>query len=258
MLLRRITKHVKDQNWFAVALDFVIVVIGVGVALAAGEWINARAVRADLQRAETTIHAELYTNYLNALERIAVKDCNAAQIRQLADRLKNTDDPWVPVVPYANGGDLAGALGAILRSPYRGEWRTGAWAAAGDSGLLIYMEPERRNVLSDTFSVAETLTGYQDAIFKKQAELKALMIATELSPADRLRYYDVLAEIDAASALTEVGAEYVIRNVEGLDVSLDLEFERQFLEDIDARNRLGLEVYGDCFETITVPDKEIN
>jgi len=26
MLLRRITQHVKDQNWFAVAIDFFIVV----------------------------------------------------------------------------------------------------------------------------------------------------------------------------------------------------------------------------------------
>lgn len=25
MILRRLTKHVKDQNWFAVTLDFVIV-----------------------------------------------------------------------------------------------------------------------------------------------------------------------------------------------------------------------------------------
>lgn len=25
MILRRLTKHVKDQNWFTVALDFVIV-----------------------------------------------------------------------------------------------------------------------------------------------------------------------------------------------------------------------------------------
>jgi len=33
MLLRSISKHVKDQNWFAVALDFVIVVIGVAVAM---------------------------------------------------------------------------------------------------------------------------------------------------------------------------------------------------------------------------------
>ena len=29
MLLRSLTKHVKDQNWFAVALDFVIVVAGI-------------------------------------------------------------------------------------------------------------------------------------------------------------------------------------------------------------------------------------
>lgn len=29
MLLRRITQHVKDQNWFAVGLDFLIVVVSV-------------------------------------------------------------------------------------------------------------------------------------------------------------------------------------------------------------------------------------
>lgn len=33
MILRHITEHVKAQNWFAVGLDFVVVVIGVGVAL---------------------------------------------------------------------------------------------------------------------------------------------------------------------------------------------------------------------------------
>jgi len=35
MILRRLTKHVKDQNWFAVGLDFVIVVIGVFVGMRA-------------------------------------------------------------------------------------------------------------------------------------------------------------------------------------------------------------------------------
>ena len=29
MILRRITEHVKAQNWFAVGLDFFIVVVGV-------------------------------------------------------------------------------------------------------------------------------------------------------------------------------------------------------------------------------------
>lgn len=42
MILRRLTKHVKDQNWFAVALDFIIVVAGVFLGIQIGNW-NADA-----------------------------------------------------------------------------------------------------------------------------------------------------------------------------------------------------------------------
>ena len=47
MLLRRITQHVKEQNWFAVALDFFIVVAGILIAFQITEW-NER--RVDKQR----------------------------------------------------------------------------------------------------------------------------------------------------------------------------------------------------------------
>ncbi len=33
MILRRLAEHVRAQNWFAVALDFLIVVVGVFVGL---------------------------------------------------------------------------------------------------------------------------------------------------------------------------------------------------------------------------------
>lgn len=33
MLLRRVMEHVRAQNWFAIAIDFVIVVVGVFVGL---------------------------------------------------------------------------------------------------------------------------------------------------------------------------------------------------------------------------------
>ena len=48
MLLRRISEHVKDQNWTAIALDFVIVVIGVFMGIQLGSWNAARAERAAL------------------------------------------------------------------------------------------------------------------------------------------------------------------------------------------------------------------
>ena len=54
MILRRITEHVRAQNWVAVGIDFVIVVVGVFIGIQVSNWNAARAeaARADsyLQR----------------------------------------------------------------------------------------------------------------------------------------------------------------------------------------------------------------
>ena len=42
MLLRRVTQHVKDQNWTAVVIDFVIVVVGVFIGIQVANWNDAR------------------------------------------------------------------------------------------------------------------------------------------------------------------------------------------------------------------------
>ena len=42
MLLRRITQHVKEQNWFAVLIDFVIVVFGVFMGFQVQQWNQER------------------------------------------------------------------------------------------------------------------------------------------------------------------------------------------------------------------------
>jgi len=47
MILRRVTEHVRDQNWTAVSLDFFIVVIGVFIGLQVSNWNDARQDRAD-------------------------------------------------------------------------------------------------------------------------------------------------------------------------------------------------------------------
>jgi len=47
MLLRRITKHVRDQNWFAVVLDFLVVVVGIFVGLQVDNWNEDRKSRAE-------------------------------------------------------------------------------------------------------------------------------------------------------------------------------------------------------------------
>lgn len=61
MILRRITQHVKTQNWFAVGLDFVIVVFGVFIGLQVSNWNDARQNRAD----EAVFLQDLHNDLLN-------------------------------------------------------------------------------------------------------------------------------------------------------------------------------------------------
>lgn len=46
MLLRRVTKHVTDQNWFAVVIDFLIVVVGVFIGIQVANWNSEQEERA--------------------------------------------------------------------------------------------------------------------------------------------------------------------------------------------------------------------
>jgi len=85
MILRRITEHVKAQNWTAVALDFVIVVTGVFIGIQVSNWNAARAerrlgvdyaerlradVKADLEK--TRISAAYYDAVLGSVRRADV------------------------------------------------------------------------------------------------------------------------------------------------------------------------------------------
>jgi hypothetical protein len=45
MILRRVTEHVKSQNWFAVGIDFLIVVVGVSIGIQVANWNEARRDR---------------------------------------------------------------------------------------------------------------------------------------------------------------------------------------------------------------------
>ena len=73
MILRRVIQHVRDQNWTAIAIDFVIVVVGVFVGIQLGNW---NAERLDQQRRDQIVDA-LETNLRDA---IAVQNRHVAEI----------------------------------------------------------------------------------------------------------------------------------------------------------------------------------
>jgi hypothetical protein len=42
MILRSVMRHVQDQNWFAVGIDFLIVIVGVFIGIQVANWNDAR------------------------------------------------------------------------------------------------------------------------------------------------------------------------------------------------------------------------
>ena len=84
MLLRRVTAHVRDQNWFAVSLDFLIVVVGVFIGIQVANWneaqVDNRLGRYYLSRLVVDLTAELN-----------VSTSTAAYYRQVLDSVERTE-----------------------------------------------------------------------------------------------------------------------------------------------------------------------
>jgi len=58
MLLRSLSKHVRDQNWFAVFLDFFIVVAGILIAFQITNWSEARSEAVREQKIIERLHSD--------------------------------------------------------------------------------------------------------------------------------------------------------------------------------------------------------
>lgn len=89
MILRRVTEHAKAQNWFAVALDFFIVVIGVFIGIEVANWNQARQERQN----ERQYYGQLLNDLKADLETLALAERNADRYDEAAqlvlDRLSD-------------------------------------------------------------------------------------------------------------------------------------------------------------------------
>ncbi|MEO1250924.1 MAG: hypothetical protein AAFW81_01100 [Pseudomonadota bacterium] len=123
MLLRRMIEHVKTQNWTAVGLDFVIVVVGVFIGIQVSNWNDARANRGIVAAHLSEIAEDLRTHldfhdklYDSAIARIAAVDYIYAEAfdRKLPDVLRLSVEAWpVPETPPVAGEDLDVLMGSV-------------------------------------------------------------------------------------------------------------------------------------------------
>ncbi len=148
MILRRVTEHVKAQNWFAVGLDLIIVVVGVFIGIQVANWNGERLERLE----ETAIVERIRSDFARI---------KADSARSLAFHVGLTEDLKKLVRALRSGAIEVGDEEAIERALLLGiTFQT----SADHSGTFIeLLSSGRANILRDKELLNE-LVAYEDLL----------------------------------------------------------------------------------------------
>ncbi len=132
MLLRRVVEHVRAQNWTAVGIDFVIVVVGILLALQISEWSQERQDRVRERAYLARIAADLEQSFQDIEASIRRSQEREALGRLLIDSVASEEpvraDPGRYLVALQQGGYT---YSPAIRSHAFDELRS-----SGDLGLI--------------------------------------------------------------------------------------------------------------------------
>lgn len=179
MILRRITQHVKDQNWFAVWLDFFIVVVGVFIGIQVANWNAERAERSleavyserlhqeviDLEavrRERVPFRAQMSINLQNAITKLTSSDGGAltpAECYLLADNppVSNPTDELPLVIELLSSGRLTIFTDKALETALGNFLITRSRARDSHTGIVNYL-PNIDENYSELFAIRGALS----------------------------------------------------------------------------------------------------
>ncbi|WP_425411066.1 hypothetical protein [Hyphococcus sp.] len=115
MLLRRITQHVKAQNWTAVALDFVIVVVGVFIGIQVSNWNDVRQGRLSETQYLDRFADEIELTIAHIREERAFAKSSIQAIEDFTTQLYSSGVSGEDLVAATNGYLTTGAFFANFR-----------------------------------------------------------------------------------------------------------------------------------------------
>ncbi len=107
MLLRRVIAHLREQEWTAIAIDFVIVVVGVFIGLQVNNWNEARVERAKEFGYLVRLHEDLARSIVTIERTVGMLERQSAGQTVLLDALARC------AVPPGAGGEIEYAISTL-------------------------------------------------------------------------------------------------------------------------------------------------
>ncbi|MEQ9315074.1 MAG: hypothetical protein RLN72_04425 [Henriciella sp.] len=165
MLLRRFTQHVKDQNWFAVGLDFIIVVIGVFIGIQLGNWNDARADAARERGYLQRLQSDLGVDRARIGEHLEFNRSIRAYGLEALDYAESGAegaDGWTVVLAFFQASQAGGLV--TIATTYNELTSTGDVRLIDNLGLRrdladYYSEPDVSRVIAEMPAYRESVRG---------------------------------------------------------------------------------------------------
>ncbi len=144
MILRRVIKHFRQQEWTAIFLDFLIVVVGVFVGLQVSNWNAAQAARQDYKMAIERYKAEINANLtdLREMEKFSKQQLKLAQ-NGLDTLLLCEDSPENRQIVNHGIDTISGTPGTMIRT-------TALFELTESPAMLAQQSKTERQLFSDT------------------------------------------------------------------------------------------------------------
>ncbi len=233
MILRRITEHVRAQNWFAVAIEFVIVFVGVFVGLQAQDWSTARAE----QKAERAAIERLIVEYESNLELLDADKEESRRTMAASERLLAmiSPEPAAIIADEALAQTILDCLTNPKFVPTLGT--TTSLVASGD--LRLIGDPEIQRRLTQWPRTAQVLIEWEE-IERHHGEELVLGLTF-----DYLAWPSLLSLLDDSNPVSAMESDYEglfsNKRFEGLLVNRRYNI-RQSLDRIDELEKDTLEL----------------
>lgn len=206
-MAHRIDTHNPKQvhGWREFLREILIIVIGVAIALAAGEAMDDWNWRQEVTTVKDSLNDELADTLFAARERIKIADCQ----RRTLDRLDQL------------ASEARGTL-VVSHSPVSRNrlWGSAAWDAAVASGTVAHMEHDERNAYATLFSFVRLfheLNLRQEELWAKIAAYRRPRPLTEES---RARFVETVAELRALTGTMNRAAAQFVEAATPLDIQL--------------------------------------
>jgi hypothetical protein len=189
------------RHW---SMEFVVVLVGVLLALWLQEWGERRRAMRDMAAAEDAIHVEVRESLQNLIWREAISQCHIDRAERLKTMLLAGGSRWPGLTESAlieNSISQATGVQTVIQGVYQRPFEpfpTAAWNSALTTGALAPMERQRFAKLTAIYAHLQFLAENQQRENRAATTLSALALPQELTADTRTTMLGALYEVDTS------------------------------------------------------------